>query len=413
MHKRALTILAVVALAAVLAAVWLTDQRRAAPVAETGGLLAPNLSESVNAVTRVRLDDGAGGVTLERGESDWRVVERGGYPADLQQLRRKLLALSDARLLEKKTANPENYALLGVSDPGAAEEGSESDGDDEAVRLTLDGLPEPLSIILGKRNFRGSPSTYVRRADEAQSWLAGGDLEMAADPKEWLKRDLLDIASPRVRRVTLTHPDGTEFTIEKDTREAPDFELLDLPEGRELLSPSAGNSIAGALGNLRIDDVRPAAEVDIEGVTPVVGVFETFDGLRIHTRAWERDDKRHLTLSVQFDESLIPPPALAEKETNGDADAEQPASGEAVASQGGAAESGADSADEPEPTPDDGPEAADPAAVAESLSSAAEELAAAVEGWVFEIPSYKYNNLAKELEDLLKPLPTDDEDESE
>ncbi len=409
MHRKALLVLAVVAVVAVIAAAWLTHERRATPAAETGGPLVAGLADSINSIARVRIEDGTGSVTLERGESGWRIVERGGYPADMQQLRRKLLALSEARLVEKKTANPDNYALLGVADPQPAPDAAGSDadaGDDDesGTRVTLEGLPEPLSLIIGKRNFRGTPSTYVRRDGETQSWLASGDLALEADPKEWLKRDVVDIGTPRIQRVTLTQPDGSAFTIEKASREAPDFAVVDVPEGRELLSPGAANSIAGALGNLRLDDVRPAAEIDSEGVSAVAGVYETFDGLRIRTRAWESDDKRYLSLTVEFDESLIPPaPEAAE------ADVDQPdTSVEADSSAEAADAPPAQTGEAVGAAPDDAPEAADPAAVAEALSGAAVELAAAVEGWVFEIPSYKYSNLSKPLEDLLKPLETED-----
>ncbi len=238
MHQRALLILAVIAAIAVIAAVWLTQQRRATTVVEAGGPLVAGLSDAVNSVTRVRLEDGRGSVTLERGESGWHIAERGGYPADLTQLRRKLLALGEAQLIEKKTANPENYALLGVGDPEpvATDGEADADSDERSTRVTLEGLTEPVSVILGKSNFRGNPTTYVRRAGEQQSWLAAGDLTMEADPKEWLKRDLIDIGTPRIKRVVLTHPDGTEIEIEKPARDAPDYALKAVPEGRELLS---------------------------------------------------------------------------------------------------------------------------------------------------------------------------------
>ncbi len=408
MHQRALLILAVIAAIAVIAAVWLTQQRRATTVVEAGGPLVAGLSDAVNSVTRVRLEDGRGSVTLERGESGWHIAERGGYPADLTQLRRKLLALGEAQLIEKKTANPDNYALLGVGDPEpvAADGETDADSDERSTRVTLEGLTEPVSVILGKSNFRGNPTTYVRRAGEQQSWLAAGDLTMEADPKEWLKRDLIDIGTPRIKRVVLTHPDGTEIEIEKPARDAPDYALKAVPEGRELLSPSAANSIAGVLGNLRLDNVHSASDFDMDQAGAVGGVFETFDGVRVHTRAWQADDKRYLTLRVEYDQTLVPPPA------------EEPAAEASAEGESAAAEAADEVAEEVADLPAEILEAADaltplePAGEPESepvdRAAEAETLNANLSGWVFEIPSYKFNNLTKDLEDLLKPLPSGD-----
>ena len=47
----------------------------------------------------------------------WTVAERANYPADVSKLRKLLLALSDAKIVEEKTSNPASYAIIGVEDP--------------------------------------------------------------------------------------------------------------------------------------------------------------------------------------------------------------------------------------------------------------------------------------------------------
>ncbi|MDJ0657652.1 MAG: hypothetical protein QNJ40_26065, partial [Xanthomonadales bacterium] len=42
------------------------------------------------------------------------------------------------------------------------------------------------------------------------------------------------------------------------------------------------------------------------------------------------------------------------------------------------------------------------------IAAEAEAIQSRVSGWVFEIPSYKYSNLTKTMEDLLKPLETEE-----
>ena len=46
----------------------------------------------------------------------WTVAERDNYPADTGRLRKLLLELAEARLLEEKTSNPELYDRLKVED---------------------------------------------------------------------------------------------------------------------------------------------------------------------------------------------------------------------------------------------------------------------------------------------------------
>ena len=50
--------------------------------------------------------------TLERLENNWVVAERSNYPADVALIRKSLIALAEARVLEEKTSNPELYQRL-------------------------------------------------------------------------------------------------------------------------------------------------------------------------------------------------------------------------------------------------------------------------------------------------------------
>ncbi len=49
--------------------------------------------------------------------ADWTVAQRGDYPADVSKVRKLVLALSDAKIVEQKTSNPANYSVIGVEDP--------------------------------------------------------------------------------------------------------------------------------------------------------------------------------------------------------------------------------------------------------------------------------------------------------
>ncbi|MDJ0654831.1 MAG: DUF4340 domain-containing protein, partial [Xanthomonadales bacterium] len=227
MTQKSLAGLAIAAVLAVILATWLTSQRQTPTETESGGALVEGLKDQVNSVTRMVINDGDDQVTLERSDVGWGIAERGGYPADISQLRRKLLALSDAELVEPKTSNPDNYATLGVSDVDA--------DDDQNTLVTLEGLDRSVSVIIGKSaQTRGA--TYVRRSGEDQSWLAQGDLALEANASRWLAKDLIDVQQSRIKRVVIQHPDQGPLEIVKAVSTDPNFAVVAIPEGRELAS---------------------------------------------------------------------------------------------------------------------------------------------------------------------------------
>ncbi len=391
MNKNLLLPLALAAAVFVGIGIWLSGQEAPVTAAQSGGLLIEGLADRVNDITAVTVTDGDEQVTLERDGGVWHVAERDGYRADLSQLRRRLVALVEAKRLEGKTTNPERYAQLGVSDVAVG------DDDDQNLKVTVVG-PEGFDLIVGKR-ANASQGTYVRFADEAQSWLASGDLRFSANARDWLKKDVLDIPANRVRRASLAHSGGDRIELSKARPEDPNYTLDNIPDGREALSPSAGNSIASAVAGLRFEDVAPASQETFQGLEIVQGEYETFDGLRVGTRAFSRDDKYYVMLDVAFDAALAaesqPEPTTATAdESAGESDVE--------ATEGEATSGFED--------PQAAQAAADAAALAayeEAVAAAEEEaeaLKAVTDGWVFEIPSYKHGNLTKSLEDLLKPL---------
>ena len=88
--------------------------------------------------------------------SNGRSRERGDYPADVSKLRKLLLALSDAKIVEEKTSNPANFSIIGVEDPDAA-------GRDRGARSSVIAQDGKHAVIVGKPVGEGN---FVRRAGE-------------------------------------------------------------------------------------------------------------------------------------------------------------------------------------------------------------------------------------------------------
>ena len=305
-------------------------------VAHVDAGLLPGLIDVLDAVTSIEIV-GAGNeavATLDRSEDGWTVRERDGYSADLTKVRHTLLSLAEARILEAKTANPELHGRLGVEDVATESAGG--------LAVTLNGPSQPTAVVIG--DAAGDYRRYVRRAGESQSYLINRDPEIGETAADWLDITVMDLASGRVREITVTHPDGEIVRAAKTSAEEENFAVEGIPEGRSLLYDSVANVIAGVLQNLSLEDVERVTDA---GAEQTVTELVTFDGLRLAVTGLERDDTTWISIAATI-------------------------------------ESDSPQADQ-----------ANTAAEAQTLN---ERLG----GWRYRIPSYKFEQLTRRMDDLLQ-----------
>ena len=399
-NSRTVGLLGLVAVLAVIAAIALNYAH--GPERETdhaASFAVPELHGHINDVTALTVTGPEDKVlvTLTRSGQGWRVTQRGDYPADTGKLRELLLKLNDAALLEPKTANAERYAELGVDAP--------ANKDAKGLLLTLEGLAKPVRLIVGSVASRGG-ATFVRRADESQSWLAKGELTVARDPKDWLENAVVDIPSARIQRIVLRRADGKTVKIEKEREDDTVFRLLDVPKGREV-TEGALSRLAAVPGGLMLEDVLAAADAEMPADGKVDrAVFTTFDGLVLQIDTWKKDDKPLARLSAQVDAAVADAHiSSAQAKAKADYETRQKPADDPNASAGKKpGDALTEAAGAPAAPP---PAVSDPASdrrqQLEKLNAEATALAARVSGWVYELPSFKYGELDKTMEAFLKP----------
>jgi hypothetical protein len=413
MTPRSTLFLAIAAVALAGGALWISDSRRPQQEASLQQAAVPGLSARLGDVDKVVIRGAGDAVlaTLERGEQHWRLVER-DYPADAATLRSLLLNLAEARRVAAKTAKPELYERLGVEDVSAA--------DAQGVKLEISGGGEPLAVILGQNVPTGS-GTYLRLANEAQSWQIDKNVAVEKTTANWLQKDLADIQPNRIQGVSVSFGKDIVEIVANDSADG-DFILANLPRGREPQSDFVADATAGFLQGLRIDDVATAE------AQPVVepqrnAVFRTKDGLDITVSSWTASDKAWAQFAVSLDEVRAAAAIEAEQAKakaewearEAAANAAKPAAAEAPAADGetagdaaaAAAAADAPAADTAELAPEKPAAVADPAAYRESrlaeLRKEVDTLSARFAGRSFALPSYKSGNLNRELEAYLKP----------
>ena len=323
---------------AILATVGQRDQQ---PQTTSDQLFLPALSASLDDVRRIEFTGSGGEViaTLERGESNWVVLEKSSYRADLTKTRNLLLSLAETQILEFKTADPMLHNRLGV-EALASETAS-------GVGIRLIGPAESVEVIVG--DAEGNSQRYVRRQGEDQSYLINRDPDIGTSATDWLDTPVIDVEGNRVQYVTVTRPDGGEVIISKGAREQANFTVDNIPQGRALSYDSIPNVIGNVLEDLTLDDVEQDTATTEE---KIVTEFKTFDGITITAHSFERGDTAWTSFIAMVD------PTLSD--------------------------------------------------VSEEARSAAEteviEINARVGGWRYQIPAFKFEQLTREMEDLLQDI---------
>lgn len=352
MNQRSLLIVAAAAVVFVILA--LLGQNRPDSSSAAGALLLPGLADALNDVDEISLVK-AGSETiarLQRGAGGWTVAEKDDYPADVVAIRQALLAISEARIAETKTANPEFYDRLGVT----AVDQPDSAGTAVTIATASERFP---TVIFG--SSEGDTYRYARLADAAESVLLNRNPELPREAAQWVQAAILDIRGDRVQAVTIEHADGERLSISKIERSQTNFSVEPIAEGRRLQYPGVANVIGNALRELTLEDVRRDQASD--GDVAVTTEFRTFDGLVVTARGIELDDAAWLRFEARFDAQQAV--EFATEPVDGIAETQD----------------------------DDGD--GDPRRQAEAIN-------AAVSGWLFRIPSFKYDQITRRVEDLLQ-----------
>jgi hypothetical protein len=333
--------------------------------------LLPELQQQVNELDWLRFVGAGDAViaTLQRADDHWRVEEAHGYRADWGRLRALLADLAQAQVIEAKTSNPEFYARLGVEEVAAPEA--------SGVRVEFgesSGLP---ALIVGKA-AEGRDGRYARLQDEAQSVLIDRGLDLPAAREDWLDKTIVDIADTEVVEFEIRHADGERVLARKLSADDENFQLQDVPEGRQIQSVWTVDSLANSLSSLNLEAVSPEGEIDWSGAARFGLV--TADGLRLDVdlathAAPEGGDEGGAEHWIRVQAGVYKTAVESAVESAPPADGESAEEGNV---EGGNVE-GMDGA-----------------------AGRAAEINTRVSGWAYRIPKYKFDSMSKRMGDLLQ-----------
>ena len=152
---------------------------------------------------------------------------------------------------------------------------------------------------------------------------------------------MFDISQDRIKEVEEKPAEGASFKAAREKKEQTDFTVSNIPKGRELSSPVAANSIAGSLSGLTLDDVHKSSSPPGDAKISHA-IFRTFDGLEVDVAGRKDGTRDLLTVTAH--------------------------------------------------------------STAKETGDEAQKLTTQLQGWEYEIPSYKYDVIFTSLDSLLKPV---------
>ena len=243
-------------------------------------LVFPELSDRLETITKIKIErsssDTRGSFVIEPFDNKWGIREKGGYQTRDGIIRETLIGLSQLTFQEAKTKDPDRHSKLKLR--------AINEKESEATRLVIEDNQGRILLdsLFGKRlqNLSGgTPSVYMRKTSEPQSWLTKGELEIRNGVLDWLSVILTSIQRERIKRVLFTTPDGDQLKLTYDTT-FERFEIENLPKNREITSRFQLLNVGIILENLLLQDVRPAQLI----IDPKLGeaLWETKDGLIIN-----------------------------------------------------------------------------------------------------------------------------------
>ncbi|WP_270935380.1 DUF4340 domain-containing protein [Falsiroseomonas oryzae] len=277
MKRRTILLLGTAAAVTVGAAIVLTPDRTEPPLSTATPLAFPGLAPRLANAARIEVTRHDGTLTVNRAGPDlWVLPAKADHPVRPERVRELLVGLTELRLTEPRTANPEMLERLGVEDP-------RREGATSSLLRVLDAQGNPIAeLVVGRRRMRVQgnvpESVYVRRPGETQAWLAEGRLPLDSDPNLWIDRDIANIPRERVRAAEIAREGEPRLVLRRGPEPDAPLSVVEPTDTPELDEISL-DEVARAFEFLTFLDVARADAIPGEKLGEAR--FELTDNLRI------------------------------------------------------------------------------------------------------------------------------------
>ena len=240
----------------------------------------------LNDVARVTVRSGTNEVVLAKEGDNWKVRERGGYPANFTEVGGLLRKIWELKAVQAEEIGPSQLGRLQLQ---------EGAGTNTPTRVECyDAGGKSIAVlVLGKQHLRKAGDTSPMGGMDG-GWPDGRWVQNPAQPglallvsepftevepkaERWLNKDFFKVE--KLKSVQVTHPEATNsWNVYRET-EGGELKLADL-KAEEKLDTGKASSVGSALSWPSFVDVAGAEATPAEtGLAhPVVARLETFDG---------------------------------------------------------------------------------------------------------------------------------------
>lgn len=268
--------------------------------------LLPGVAENLDTITTIKIDRGNDDVlTMNKVNDDWLLEEMDGYYADSKKAQDLLIGFRTFQTLEEKTSNPEFYARLGLQDPDGS-----SDENGRVILSKEDGT-ELANVIFGNQAMGpvGTTQRYVRLNVGPETYLVRTPVDISGSKNYWINSDILNIEPANIAGITIDRWDNEMLAIDKPTTDTVDWQVSDIPLGREITNQNNVNSVGRALQNMSFENVKSRTALANDTLTSeTLFIADLYNGMSIEATLQVEENTTPAvwwtTLDISYDERI-------------------------------------------------------------------------------------------------------------
>ena len=300
-----------------------------------------------SSITKILIDDGDSSVTIQRRGETFVLADKSDYPASVKEINGLINTCMDIKTGNLKSSNSANHEEFEVT-PEIADKVIEFQGADDK---TLAG------IVVGKSTTEPR-QTYIRRVGSDEVYSVESVPYIRTQAMDYVDKRLADIEAADIVSAALTGPDF-KYSLR---RSGEDIALDPMPDGKQLKQYEPKN-VLEVLATLECSDI----EKEVPGLTFDHKYVAALKDSTVYTvQLGRKDDKSYVTVSsVVTDQSEV---TINPNQQDSEEELKKK----------------------------------------EALLLARDKAKAFNErhqGWVYELPSWRADNLTKKIDDLVEDLP--------
>ena len=248
-------------------------------------------------VAKIVIENSNTSFNILKKDNNWILPNYDSYPASKSKIYNFFANIEALKLLDKKTNDGKYHEKLGLEYP------FKKNSNGERISLVDQNNQTIFSFILGNAIEKGNNKKYryIRKDDTSQAWIYTDNLNLFSNEIEWGNNNILNIARWRVKSVTTKDflKKNNNIKVFRDSFEKSTYNLEDVPNGFELKSSYALNSLAAALENVEIIDIKYKSNLKKYKLIREIK-YTMFDGLELLFSIYDIKNTKYLNIKSFF-----------------------------------------------------------------------------------------------------------------